>query len=547
MGLPCLALALASHACSDEPSAPPPPPDASVTPFDVVTHHYDNARTGANLDETLLTTSDVGSLHPIYSAKVDGEIYAQPLVVHGVVTGGAPRDLLLVATMEDTVFAFDANDGAPVWSQHLGTPAFSERNVGGDNGILSTPVVDPAAGAMYVVARDCNASAPPTAPDCAQRLFALDLRDGSTRSAIAITGGAPGKTGTVAFDPNAHWNRPALLLDFGRVFVAFGAGPNGSQHEEDFVYHGWVFAYDASDFTAAPWVFCATPSGQGGGIWQSGAGLASDGKSVYFVTGNATIGSSTNPPSTFPASPAGYEDSIVRLTPPTGPAAPTLASYWDGRPYHADGDVFQYMESHDVDFGSGGPLLVPDSPSLVAGAKSGIFYDIDRDTMQQTTDPLVLFTNPPLDPGQSLHVYSWAGNPTVNGGPAFWRPDGADSGFVYAWPKDDYLKATRYDYASQSLEAAPALTASVSPASTGGMLSVSANGGAPGTGIVWALADVSGGHLFAFDATTLEKVWDTAYPHYAKFVPPVVADGKVFVASSAPGASDGDEILVFGL
>jgi hypothetical protein len=589
---------------SVEGGAPDSSSDADARPFvetvysDVLTHRYDNLRTGANLNESILAPANVGSLHPLFSATVDGQIYAQPLYVHGVTLEGGTRSLLLVATMEDSVYAFDADDGSPVWHDTIGTPAFSQRNVGGDNGILSTPVIDRLASTLYVVVRDCDPSQPATAPSCAQRLIALDLRDGSILRSVAMAGQTSGSSGVVTFDPNAQWSRTALLLDGGLVYAAFAAGPNGNEHEEDFEYHGWVFAYTANDFAAAPRVYCSTPNGKGGGIWQSGHGLASDGTSVYFATGNSIIGSTTQSPSTFASTPVDTEDSLVKWTQPTQtPVA--MASYYDSRPYHPDGDVFQYMESNDVEIGASGPVLLPGTQQVVVSGKSGTIYNIDRETMQEVQPPLSLFTHPPLASGQSLYVYSYAGDPTINGALTFWQPNaagdanadaGADAsadmdadasadaenedadasanadasgdadanadadtgpqafGLLYAWPQNDYLKALRYDFATHLIATTPAATAANPVTSAGGMLSLSANGGAPGTGILWATSTLgSAGHLWAFNAETLAMLWDTAIPNFAKFVPPVIVNGTVFVASSAAGASTPASVVAFGL
>lgn len=545
----------------DGPSGDDAGPDAveacstpcSPVLVDVLTQHYDNLRTGANLNETVLTTANLAGLHELFRATVDGEIYAQPLYVHGVAVEGGTRNLLFVESMEDSAFAFDADDGSPVWQRKLGTPAFSARNVGGDNGILSTPVIDRSTGTLYLVVRDCDPSHSPDSPSCAQRLFALDIGSGATLRTVAIQGQATGDAGVVTFNPNAEWNRPGLLLANGRVYVAFGAGPNGGQHEEDFEYHGWVFGYVADQFDQAPSVYCATPNGKAGGIWQSGAGLAADGDSVYFLTGNAVIGSTIHPPSFFPTKPANDEDSIVKLTNPAGPQ-PTKLTYYDDRPYLADGDVFQYMESNDIDLGASGPLLIPGTRQLVASGKSGIVYNVDRDTMAAAQAPLSPFTAPPLAAGQSLYIYSYDGGPRINGSPIFWKPDPApgapEFGLVYAWPENDLLKGLRYDYATKQLSASSPLTANNPILSNGAMLSLSANGGAHGTGIVWAASpSASGatGHLWAFDAETLAALWDTNVPNYAKFVPPVVVNGKVYVANSAPGAANGKSVIAFGL
>jgi hypothetical protein len=101
-------------------------------------------------------------------------------------------------------------------------------------------------------------------------------------------------------------------------------GPSGDQNEEDFIYHGWVFAYDASNLTRPPQIYCSSGHGRGGGIWQAGSGLAGDDQGVYFTTSNGILDNATHPPAAFPASPVDQENSVVRL-PAGGGRSPALA------------------------------------------------------------------------------------------------------------------------------------------------------------------------------------------------------------------------------
>jgi hypothetical protein len=440
--------------------------------------------------------------------------------------------------------------------------------VNGDNGILSTPVVDPSTGLLYLVARGCDPDASAT-PSCRQTLFAIDVADGAIVRQIDIAGSIAAEGGVLAFDPNHHWNRPGLLLAAGHVFVAFGAGPNGSEHEEDIPYHGFLIGYDAGDFTAPPSVFATTTSRMGGGIWQAGTGPSADDDALYFVSGNSVFGGTTHAPDAFPAAPVETEDSLVTLplSDPNGHPGSVASHYWDSRAYKSDGDVFQYMESNDIDLGMSGALLVPGSRDLVSGGKSGIVYLVDRDTMQEVEPPLSAFTAPPLPTGATLYIETYNGGPHFVGAPVFERPadagdgddadedgdagrgneggDASGSGRVYAWPQNDRLTELLYDYEARTLT--PGVTANVPALSSGGVLAVSSNAGA--NGLVWAataLAAGSGGHLWAFDAATLAPLWGADTPHYAKFTSPTIARGRVFLAATAPGASD-DAVLVYGL
>ena len=240
----CLSIALAALACAGCTSeARAPEADAAAQPAgdgglpvsggEILTQRYDNARTGANLRETALTQANAGDLELLGSWPVDGEIYAQILIADGVDTGDGPRALALVATMNDSLYAFDADaapDQALLWRigamHELGTPGMSQRNVKGPHGILSTPVIDAARGSVLLVARNCpgGASAPPML--CEHRLFRVALASGEIESSVVVEGYVVADGATVMFDPAAHWNRPGLLLAGDELYLAFGSGPH---------------------------------------------------------------------------------------------------------------------------------------------------------------------------------------------------------------------------------------------------------------------------------------------------------------------------------
>ena len=130
---------------------------------DVLTQHNDNARTGANLRETVLTPANVNKSHfgMLFKREVDDQLYTQPLVVTGVSVNGGKRDLVYVTTVNNSVYGFDANDpaaSAPVWHVNFGTPAnvnstnFGCLDINGQMGIIGTPVIDKQRGVLYVVA-----------------------------------------------------------------------------------------------------------------------------------------------------------------------------------------------------------------------------------------------------------------------------------------------------------------------------------------------------------------------------------------------------------
>jgi len=569
-----LASLLAGAACRSEPNvvlaaqpseagpcpdAVNPEPDGQLRSRAVSTQHNDVARTGATLSETALDTCSVPRLAELGQYAVDGQVYAQPLYAEHVSTAQGVKNLLLVATMADSLFAFDADapGSDPVWQlgreHELGEPGFSARNVAGPNGILATPVIDPEQGVIYLVSRDCAAGDSAPARACEQRLFAVELGSGKIDASVTIAGSVanPASGLPTFFDPNLHWSRSALLLQHGKLFVSFGSGPNGNAHEEDFAFHSWLFGYSVSDLSAVPSVYCSTPDFGGGAIWQSGNGPAADDDAVYFATGNGIHWPTPAGPASFPETPQGDEDCLVRV-PLTAQADPS--HYWDDRPYRADGNVFQYMEKNDIDLGTAGPLLIPDSPRLVIAGKSGILYVLERSTLRPTQAPLEAFHTPSLADGQTKYIYSYDGGPHVHGSPVFFRPGsdapdgGAGRGLIFLWPENERLKSFAYDYASGVLS--ELISADVPLVASGGMLSLSASGARGDSAIVWAStvdADDAAGHLWALSATTLALLWDGKLPAWAKFALPTIAAGRVYLASSSSKSGLSPAIVVFGL
>ncbi|MGH6794006.1 MAG: hypothetical protein ACREDH_02100, partial [Methylocella sp.] len=127
----------------------------------VATYHYDNHRTGWNPTETTLTPANVGpkSFGMLAKVVLDTQVDAQPLVVpHQQITAGpTPGNYLVVyvATESNTVYAINASNGAVLLKRTLGTPVPTPLNCGNNGptvGINSTPVIDVAANALYVIA-----------------------------------------------------------------------------------------------------------------------------------------------------------------------------------------------------------------------------------------------------------------------------------------------------------------------------------------------------------------------------------------------------------
>ncbi len=511
----------------------------------VLTQHNDNARTGQNLSETILNTSNVNqsSFGKLFWRTVDGFIYAQPLYVPGLTIEGATHNVVYVATQHNSVYAFDADDPnapAPLWQVNLGTPVPSEDIciLTGDNnpsdcpyydispeiGITSTPVIDPVAGIIYVVNRTKNTS------NSTYHFFlhALSLTSGIEQvgGPVEITGQVSGtgngsQGGIVTFDPTYHHQRPSLLLVNGVLYIAFGSvGDIGT-------WHGWVITYNASTLLQEA-IFNVAPDGTDGGIWSSGQGPVADSSgNVYIMTGNGD----------FNANVAGrdYGDSFVKFS----------GSNLSVADYFTPSDQGT-LNADNTDLGSGGPMLMPGTSLLVGVGKDGMFRvvntasmggynsSVDNDVQEFTVLSKPLFSSP---------IY-WN---SPNYGPV-----------VYIWGPADFLKA--FQYTGSRFQTSPVSQSTIQNSSAfanAAALSVSANGSLLGSGIVWSSASLSlwasgvqvPGVVRAFDATNLAtELWDSTQNltrddvgNYGKFSPPTVANGKVYVASSS------GQLQVYGL
>ncbi|HZR28040.1 MAG TPA: hypothetical protein VFA71_04615, partial [Terriglobales bacterium] len=299
---------------------------ASVSIFaqvNVTTQHNDLARTGQNLNETILTPANVNvnQFGLLLKAPVDNQVYAQPLIVSGVNIGGGTHNVVYVATTSNSVYAFDADTGAPYWHVNLGTPIANTDygsgcvDINGNSGIVGTPVIDPAAGTLYVVNSLNNGGA------FSFMLHALSIVTGADKT------GSPVQITNTAFTPLLQNQRAALVLSNGNVLVPF------SSHCDMGAYHGFLFAYNASTLAQVA-VFNTSPTGSQDSLWMSGQGPAVDSAgNIYFGTSNGSWDGISN-----------FSESFIKLNPNL-----TLAD-WFTAANHAN------LDGGDSDLDTSGPL-----------------------------------------------------------------------------------------------------------------------------------------------------------------------------------------------
>jgi hypothetical protein len=257
----------------------------------VTTRSYDNGRTGWNKDEPVLNPSNVtpNTFHKIDELRVDDKIEASPLYIESVNTASGVRNLLIVATTNNTIFAFDATTTAQVWARGLGQPVqnFPTKTALYNWGITSTPVIDAETGTLYVARLSEEGG------NKLYRLFGLNLFDGSDAIQSQIIDGFSVKRGSKFFVNGGQIVRTGLALwknAAGQKAIVFGA----TGGESAFDPSGWVIAYNVAQLQAGgpvtPAVWCSSLSGGGAGIWMASQGIAIDesdpGRDIYFSTGN---------------------------------------------------------------------------------------------------------------------------------------------------------------------------------------------------------------------------------------------------------------------
>jgi len=479
--------------------------------------HNDPGRTGANPSETILNTSNVrpGAFGKLYSLPVDGQIYAQPLYVPGLSIAGGTHNVLYVCTMNNSVYAFDADSSAPeiLWHVNFGAPVPSHQDIVPQIGILSTPVIDVSLNAIFLVSETYF-------NNDVFSLHSLDIRTGRERvgSPVVISGSVPGlgngsSNGTVTFNPNQNLQRPGLLELNGNIYVAFGS------HADTSPYNGWIFAYNDLTFRRLL-IKCISPNGYGGAVWEGGAGLAADSSgNIYFSTGNGDFNPALQD----------YGDSVMKLNAATGL---TLTSSFTP-------ELQAQFEETDADLGASGVIVLPGSPLLTApmvltASKDGHVYLLNSANLGGY--------NPVDQVVQELQF-----NFGHFGGKVYYNS------VLYSWGNGDVLRILSFNGSSFTQSAAGSF-APVSNYKNTPAMSLSANGLTPNTAILWAAHSqgaTDGGNypgmLHAYDAVTGTELWNSdivpgdSPGAWSKWTPPTVVNGKVFLATFDSG------VAVYGL
>lgn len=571
---------------------------------DVLVGRNDPAGTGANLRETALTTANVNTatFGKLFAYELEGATYAQPLIVSNLPIRGHSRNVVFVATTSGIVYALDADDpgveGGLLWQSRLTRggefpqPGEGHRGVvQGNAGILGTPVVDRGRRALYVVARTQSAGV------SKQFLHVLDLVTGVDRVApqeIRPTLNVRGRAFT--FDPAIQNARAGLTIARSKILVAW------SSMEDAGLYHGWVMTFDP-DTLALAGVFCTTCGASidgtpflGGGIWQSGRPPSVDSQGfAYVFTGNGWLHgrSSACPegnPNGFqnsPAKPVGYlAESLLKLDPGRGLG---LVGSWT--PWN-----WCELDFTDDDLGGSGPVLVESRTSRIAvgGGKADVLYTlgVDAVTVPDWVDkrPITdckgatgeIFVPNPASAGGPLRdcfTVSKVGPPSsippcapdlehsahhIMGGPVYWSRDSlAGAALLFVSVESDCIRRFDVPAGRPPVVASVLQTEATIIGHPGAIMSLSANGGEVGSGILWITyasnnstdlecgsarftklgilaAYAAGGR--ADRAGHLPELWNSdqqsdrrdALGYFAKFNPPTIANGKVYVAAFPP-------------
>ncbi|HEX4510724.1 MAG TPA: hypothetical protein VH328_11605 [Burkholderiaceae bacterium] len=517
----------AGSACATESLAASRAPPATAAlaysgqPIDVLTYHGDNLRTGWNRQETDLTVAKVSSskFTQLKSLAVDGDVLAQPLVVAGFkMPDKSTHDVLLVVTENNSVYAFDFATYATLWHVNLGPPQ-NANDVGCPHvhplyGISATPaIVRDGAGraTVYLVS-----ATEPAEGKFHTQLHALDLADGSAAHApVEIRAKAKLEDGsTIEYSPANQWFRAGISEDDKGIYLAASSHCDNAASS----ISGWVLRYDRDLKQTGAFSTIRTSAGyELAAIWASGFAPAVDTDgSIFAITGNGN----------FSKGGRDWGESVLRLA----PALNEVEDFFTPAAYAS-------LNARDMDFGSGGVMLIPERrgqeapPLAVAMGKDDVLYLLDRTRLGHQH---------PDDTGALQATRLGTSGAGVWGGPCYWY--GPEGGRVYYQASSDTLRAYALEDGKH-----PALQEVAHGSSTGGYggsLPIgSSMGTLGGTGIVWTV-NRNGPTLEAYDAQALgTPIFSASLPAWTAgnpFLTPLQANGRVVVGTSKA-------VVIFGL
>jgi hypothetical protein len=450
-----------------------------VMAVNVLTQHNDLSRTGANTQETILTTANVASsFGQLFSDTMDGQVYAQPLYLQNLNIAGGTHDVIFVCTENNSVYAFDADTpDVTYWQTNLGTPfPATDGDLEPVVGITSTPVIDLASGTIYV--ESCMQSGD-------HELHALDITTGAEKFGGPVTLAAPG------FVPSIERQRAGLLLLNGLVYLCFASyGDNGD-------YHGFIFGYNATNLSLE-YSFNTTPTGTQGGVWSSGMAPAADTDgNIYVMTGNGTFDGTTN-----------FGMSLLKLS-----ANLTVEDY-------ATPDNYQPLSDADLDFGSGGVVLLPTHYAVGIGKDLNLFL-ADINNLGHVGNFAEVFA-----------AEQFQGD-VVGKSPVYWQ--GPSMQYLFLAHANNPTES--FQFTGSYINQTALGTSSFSQNDRCGGLSLSANG--TNNGILWEVGSDS--NLRAYDAVNFPNVlWMGSVGKYVKMTSPTIANGRVYLGTKT-------NLIVWGL